>query len=103
MAIKRLRRMKDGQIYGYSDAMAATLGMEIVMVDEISGEVVEELGEVGELGVYGRNYVGNKVYSDEPKKPDPDPEGLLAQAGDLELDAAVAATVAEVSESTSTD
>ena len=68
--IKRLRRMKDGVIYGYSAKMAESYGMEIVMCDE-NNNVLEVIGEVGAPGTYGRQYMGTKTVSDPVKTPSP--------------------------------
>ena len=62
--IKRLRRISDGVIYPYSDRLAQSLGMEIVMCDA-QNQVQEVIGEVGSRGVYGRTFVGQPVGEDE--------------------------------------
>lgn len=63
--IKRLRRIKDGVIYPYSDAMAQSYGLEIVMCSPETGEVEEVIGEVGSVGVYGRRFVGTTLPEEE--------------------------------------
>lgn len=55
MAIKRLRRIRDGKIYGYSARMAEYAGMEVVMCDA-DNNVVERFGELGEVTITGRKY-----------------------------------------------
>ena len=84
MAIKRLRRMKDGVIFGYNPKMAQVLGMEVVVCDE-HNNVLESVGEEGQLGVYGRKYVNPKNVADKPGEP----TGVLDVPPKSDLDAAL--------------
>lgn len=62
--IKRIRRMQDGTLYPYSDKMAQSFGMEIVLCDA-TGTVREVVGEVGSVGTHGRQFKGSPVSEEE--------------------------------------
>lgn len=56
MAERRLRRIKDGKMFGYNEKMAGYSGMEVVLCDDDTNNVIQNLGELGEVTIRGRKY-----------------------------------------------